>query len=195
MKHCSVVFDIKSVQLYWIQKQPLEHWRCSIKKAVLKNLGKFTRKQLCWSLFLNLNPSCNFIIKSLQHRCFPAYNAKFVRIPLLKSNCSRLFLWIVKSFSCFLLRLLYNHFIYHIYTEHWGRESKLNFIVNLFFFIRKVFIRKWASKTQKFKKKLRKSPVSNAWALIFKNADFSKKFLKVTKFSKYYQFFWFKFFV
>ena len=32
---------------------------------------------------------------------------------------------------------------------------------------------------------LRKSPASNAWAAILKNADFSKSFLKVTKLSKF----------
>ena len=35
------------------------------------------------------------------------------------------------------------------------------------FFIRKIFIKKWCSKTQK------PSPVCNAWAAIFKKADFS----------------------
>ena len=28
------------------------HRRCSVKKGVFKNLGKFTEKRLCWSLFL-----------------------------------------------------------------------------------------------------------------------------------------------
>ena len=30
------------------------HWRCSIKKAVLKNFTIFTGKHLCWSLFSSL---------------------------------------------------------------------------------------------------------------------------------------------
>ena len=38
------------------------------------------------------------------------------------------------------------------------------------FFIRKIFVRKWATKI--LKKMLRKSPSSNAWAAIFKNAGF-----------------------
>ena len=41
------------------------------------------------------------------------------------------------------------------------------------FFIRKIFIKKWGSKPKNHKKVLRKSSVSNAWAAIFKNADFS----------------------
>ena len=41
------------------------------------------------------------------------------------------------------------------------------------FYIRTIFIRKWASKPQNLKKMLRKSPASIAWAAIFKNADFS----------------------
>ena len=28
------------------------HWRCSVKKGVLKNFANFTGKYLCWSLFL-----------------------------------------------------------------------------------------------------------------------------------------------
>ena len=38
------------------------------------------------------------------------------------------------------------------------------------FFIRKIFVRKWATKI--LKKMLIKSPSSNAWAAIFKNAGF-----------------------
>ena len=39
------------------------------------------------------------------------------------------------------------------------------------------------------RKTLRKSPASDAWAAIFKNADFSLSFLKVTKLSKLLGFF------
>ena len=28
------------------------HWKCSVKKAVLKNFAVFTGKHLCWNLFL-----------------------------------------------------------------------------------------------------------------------------------------------
>ena len=65
------------------------HRRCSIKKAVLKNLSIFIGKQLCWSLFLiKLSfQTCNFIRKGLQHRCFPV--AKLLRKSILK-NASEL---------------------------------------------------------------------------------------------------------
>ena len=36
---------------------------------------------------------------------------------------------------------------------------------------------------------IRKSPASDAWAAIFKNADFSLRSLKVTKLSKFSVFF------
>ena len=46
------------------------------------------------------------------------------------------------------------------------RVFRLSFCFYTFFFIRKIF-------KPKNLKMLRKSPVSNAWAAIFKNADFS----------------------
>ena len=47
------------------------------KKAALKNSPIFTRKHLCWSLFLiKLQAWSNFIKKRLQHRCFPVNIAK-----------------------------------------------------------------------------------------------------------------------
>ena len=33
------------------------HWRCAIKKAVLKNLAIFIGKHLCWSLFNEVVPT------------------------------------------------------------------------------------------------------------------------------------------
>ena len=33
-------------------KRRSSHWRCSVKKGVLKNLANFEGKNLCWSLFL-----------------------------------------------------------------------------------------------------------------------------------------------
>ena len=44
--------------------------------------------------------------------------------------------------------------------------------LHVFFSIRKISIWKWASKTSKLKKMLGK-PSSDAWAAVFKNADFS----------------------
>ena len=59
------------------------HWRCSIKKAVVKNFAVFKGKNLSWSLFL---------IKSFQHRRFPVNIVKFLRTPILKNICERLLL-------------------------------------------------------------------------------------------------------
>ena len=49
----------------------INHWRCSIKKAVLENFAIFTRKHPCWSLFFN------FIKKRTQHSCFAVANGCF----------------------------------------------------------------------------------------------------------------------
>ena len=55
-----------------MQKQPPEVFY--LKKAFLKNFALFTRKHLCWSLFLIQNI------------------AKFLRAPILKNICERLLL-------------------------------------------------------------------------------------------------------
>ena len=66
-----------------------------LKKAVLKDFAIFTGKHLHWSLFFKkvavLQP-CNIAKKILQHRCFPVGIAKFLRTPILKNICKRLFL-------------------------------------------------------------------------------------------------------
>ena len=49
-------------------------------------------------------------------------------------------------------------------------------------------------KPKNLKKMLRKSPTSNTWAAILKNADFSLSSLKVTKLSKFQHFFLLKLF-
>ena len=57
------------------------HWRCSIKKVVLKNFAKFTGEQLCQSLFFNKVAGLGLQFyewkKKLWHRCFPLNFAKF----------------------------------------------------------------------------------------------------------------------
>ena len=62
------------------------------KKGVLKNFALFTRKNLCWRLFLiTLRAlACNFIKKRLRRRCFPVNIANFLRTPILKNICERL---------------------------------------------------------------------------------------------------------
>ena len=72
--------EIANKTLQWFQNERISHWRCSIKKVVLKNFAIFTGKQQCWSLFLNKNASLqywNFIRMRLQRRCFPMNIASF----------------------------------------------------------------------------------------------------------------------
>ena len=80
------------------------HRRCSIKKGIVRNFAKFTRKYLCQSLFFNksagLRPkACNFIEKETRHRCFPANFSKFLTTPFLQNNSGRLLLVYFARFS------------------------------------------------------------------------------------------------
>ena len=65
------------------------------KKGFLKNFAKFTGKHLCQSLFLNkvadLRP-VTLLKKRLQHGCFPANFAKFLRTPFLAEHLRSLLL-------------------------------------------------------------------------------------------------------
>ena len=51
--------------------------------GVLKNFALFTRKHLCWSLFLIKFPAWRpfALLIRLQHRCFPVKFTKFLRTP------------------------------------------------------------------------------------------------------------------
>ena len=68
--------------------------RCSVKTGVLKNFICFTF-HLLKSLFnkVAVPQLCNFIIKRLKHRCFAVKLVKFLRTPILKNDCERLFLF------------------------------------------------------------------------------------------------------
>ena len=55
----------------------------------------------------------------------------------------------------------------------------------LFFLLQKSLSENEPQKLKNLKKILRKSPVSDAWAAIFKNADFPWNSLKVTKLGKF----------
>ena len=68
--------------------------RSSIKIPFLKVLQYSHRNNCVGGLFLNKNAALdywNFIKKRLQHRCFPMNIAKFLRTPVLKNICERLF--------------------------------------------------------------------------------------------------------
>ena len=60
------------------------HQRCSIRKGVLRNFAKFTRKRLCQSLFFNKIAGlrrATLLKKRLCYRCFPVNFSKFLRTP------------------------------------------------------------------------------------------------------------------
>ena len=65
------------------------------KKGVLKNLADFTGKYLLvLESSFNKVPglqACNFIKKRLQSRCFLEKFAKYLRAPILRNICERLF--------------------------------------------------------------------------------------------------------
>ena len=63
------------------------HWRCFIKKAVLKNFAILIRKKWVGSLFNKVIPTQVF--------SFPVNIAKFSRTPFLKNICERLLLNVV----------------------------------------------------------------------------------------------------
>ena len=87
---CTVFF----FGLLWKHELKLRnsHWSCSVKNSFLKNFENFTGKFK--SLFNRVAglQACNCIKKILQQRCFPVEFAKFLRTPILKNNCERLFL-------------------------------------------------------------------------------------------------------
>ena len=63
------------------------HWRCSLRKRVLRKFAKFTVKHLYHSLFLNK-------VAGLRpwHRYSPVNFAKFLRTPFLQNTSRRLLL-------------------------------------------------------------------------------------------------------
>ena len=74
---------------------------CSIKKAVLKNLTKFTGKHLCQNLFSNKVAglsSATLLKKRLWQRCFPLNFAKFLRKSFLQNTSRGLLLAFMKAF-------------------------------------------------------------------------------------------------
>ena len=70
-----------------------------LKISVLKNFAKFTEKHLHWSNFFNKVAglrSSTLLKKKLQHRCFPANFAKFLKTLFDKTSP------VAASWKCFL---------------------------------------------------------------------------------------------
>ena len=82
------------------------HRRCSVRKGVPRNFGKFLGKYLYQSLFFNKVAGLSLatlLKRKLWHRCFPVNFAKFLRIPFLQntsSDCFFLF-WSISAYGCF----------------------------------------------------------------------------------------------
>ena len=80
---------------YQRQNYRSNHRRCSVRKGVLRNFGKFTEKRLCQGLFFNkvagLRPATLFK-KRLWHRCFPVNFVKSLRTPFLQNTSGQLLL-------------------------------------------------------------------------------------------------------
>ena len=70
-------------------KKDFNHWEMFFKIGILKNFANFAGKHLCLSLSL-IKLGWNFMTKRLQHRCFPAKFAEFLRAPILKNIYQRL---------------------------------------------------------------------------------------------------------
>ena len=89
------------------------HWRCSVRKGVLRNFAKFTGKHLCQSLFLNkvagLRPAI-LLKKRLWHRCFPVNFAKFLRTTFSKNTSGRLLLNRLQNIHERALQLVHDNF-------------------------------------------------------------------------------------
>ena len=73
--HCRC-FAVNFRDIAWTPPEAVEGF---CKKDVLTNFASFTRKHLCWSLFLIKFNRNNFIKKRIQYRCFLVKFAKFFR--------------------------------------------------------------------------------------------------------------------
>ena len=90
-----------NISLLWLEINfRSSHWRCSVKKDVLKNFAKSTGKQLCQSLFFNKVTglrSATLLKKRLWHRCFAVNFARPLRTPFERNTSGRVLLWMTTS--------------------------------------------------------------------------------------------------
>ena len=115
------------------------HWRCSVKKGVLRNFAKFTEKHMCQRLFFNkvagLRPA-NLLKKSLWHKCFPVNFAKFLRSPFFQNTSGRLLLQL--TIMCSINRDLNRGFLVYIFSLRFlGSKFLIHFRRR--FRVRKIF--------------------------------------------------------
>ena len=74
------IFYLRPLSNVLLHEYRNSHKRCFVKKDILNNLANFTGKHVRWSLFL-------ITLQALQHRCFHAKFANFLRAPILKNIC------------------------------------------------------------------------------------------------------------
>ena len=83
------------------------HWRCSIKKAIIKHFVIFTGKYLCRGLFFDKvagHGTCSIIKEILQHRYFLVNSRKFIKRPISMNICKQLHCWKVFCEDIFQIR-------------------------------------------------------------------------------------------
>ena len=112
--------------------------RCSrpevfCKKRVLRIFAWFTKKHLCWSLFLIKLPDLqafNFIKMKLQHRFFLVKFAKFLSAPFLQNTSVQLLLTFKCCMQC-VIRVNFGTFtVSHISDRHAPSCKVFNLLLN-----------------------------------------------------------------
>ena len=98
---CSVLNIVMNIALFVKEiakkkkKIRSSHWRCSVRKGVLRNFVQFTGKHLFQSLIFDkvarMRPA-TLLKMRLWHRCFPVNFTKFLRAPFLQNTSGRLLL-------------------------------------------------------------------------------------------------------
>ena len=96
-RRCQINLIVLLLTNSWSGSFRSSHWRCSVRKVVLRNFAEFTGKHRRQSLFFNkvadLRPATLFK-KRLWHRCFPVNSTKFLWTPFLQNSSGRLLLFV-----------------------------------------------------------------------------------------------------
>ena len=101
--------------VYFNKTYRISHRGCSVKKGVLRNFAKVTRKHLRQRLISNKAARLEFFFKnSLWHKCFSVNFAKFLRTLLLQSTTGQLLL---SSLLLYYFELLFTAICYHLHSE------------------------------------------------------------------------------
>ena len=111
------------------------HWRCSVRKGVLRNFAKFTGKHLCQSLLFNNVPGpCNFIKKETLAQVFSCEFCEISKNTFFTEHIWQLLLFL--SLSVVPLLVLFNFY----YRAKW--VLYLQALVAFIYFILMIFVKK-----------------------------------------------------